>query len=323
MKYIENLSINEIDFGDELYRTSYLRNDTSLRESFSKAGIIQPPVLQTKGVSFRIVCGFRRLEFLRDEGIFKTNAFIREAEENPYSLFQRSLFENLTSRDLNLVEKAKIIDRLLNTFEKSKIEINREYFPFLGLGQNNKWFDWLSSLLVMPQEIQISFMKGDLSLDLIDFFSGIEAGLQLNLLNLFNEFQVNKNKQKEILHLLQDLLKNEACTLDGFLTHSYLSELKQAKMTPSQKADKFFQWVSEWRYPMYSRAEKSFKKWISEQKISPLVDFQHSPFFELKKYDVRFSFRNSEDLERIIEKLNQIRQAGLEDLEKRINGEAE
>ena len=73
-------------------------------------------------------------------------------------------------------------------------------------------------------------------------------------------------------------------------------------MTPSQKADKFYQWISEWRYPMYSRAEKSFKKWVSEQKISPLLEIQHSPFFELKKYDVRFSFKNSQDLEKIIEK---------------------
>lgn len=321
MFFCEQVRLSEIDFGDQLYRTSYLRNNASLRDSFRKVGIIQPPVLQVKGKGFRIVCGFRRLEFLKDEGIFETKAFMREADENSYSLFQMSLFENLTSRDLNLVEKARIVDRLLNKFEKSKIEIHREYFFLLGLGQNNKWFDWLSSLLLMPQKIQISFMKGDLSFDLIDFFSRIETGQQLELLRLFSEFQLNKNKQKEILHLLQDLLKNEACNLDEFLIHSYLTELKQEKMTPSQKADKFYQWIFEWRYPMYSRAEKSFKKWISENKVFPMLDIQHSPFFELKKYDARFSFKNSEDLEKIIEKLNQIRQGGLEDLEKRINGE--
>ncbi len=321
MKYFEKLSINTIDFGDVLYRTSYLRNDASLRDSFRKAGIIQPPVLQAKGEGFRIVSGFRRLEFLRDEGASETSAFIRESDENSYSLFRMTLFENLASRDLNLVEKARIVDRLINVFEKSKTEVQREYFPLLALGQNSKWFEWMPSLLLMPMEIQISFMKGDLSFDLIDFFSGIETGQQLNLLDLFSEFQVNKNKQKEILHLLQDLLKNESCSLKEFLTHSYFSELKQAKMTPSQKADKFFQWIFKWRYPMYSRAEKNFKQWLSEQKIPPLLDIQHSPFFELKKYDVRFSFKSSEDLEKIIFKLKQLRQGGLEELEKRINGE--
>ena len=74
---------------------------------------------------------------------------------------------------------------------------------------------------------------------------------------------------------------------------------------------------------MYSKAENIFKKWVSEQKISPLLEIQHSPFFELKKYDVRFSFKSPENLEKIIEKLKQIRLGGVEDLEKRISGEAE
>lgn len=121
---IVELGINEISPNSAQPRQHF--DDEKLRElaeSIKLNGVIQPIIVTRSGKSYRIVAGERRWRASRLAGLKKIPAIVRELSEQ--GVLQQALIENIQRQDLNALEEAQALERLLKEFGMTQEEMAR------------------------------------------------------------------------------------------------------------------------------------------------------------------------------------------------------
>ena len=85
-----------------------------LADSIRTHGVIQPVVLTKRGTRYMVIAGERRLRAARLAGLDYLPAVVRDYTER--QIKEISLIENLQREDLNPIEAAEAIDRLMKEF---------------------------------------------------------------------------------------------------------------------------------------------------------------------------------------------------------------
>ena len=92
-------------------------NDESieeLAESIKKYGVIQPIIVSKKGNFYQIIAGERRWRASKKAGLTEIPAIVKEDDEKKNS--EISLIENIQREDLNPIEKALGIKKLMDDY---------------------------------------------------------------------------------------------------------------------------------------------------------------------------------------------------------------
>jgi ParB family chromosome partitioning protein len=85
-----------------------------LVHSIKEFGVLQPIVVRSKGSSYELIMGERRLRASKEAGLKKIPAIVREtADEN---MLRDALLENLHRSDLNAIEEASAYQQLLEEY---------------------------------------------------------------------------------------------------------------------------------------------------------------------------------------------------------------
>ena len=127
-----------------------------LAQSIRSNGIIQPLVLQRSGERYQLVAGERRWRAARLAGLTAVPAIVREfAHER---LLEVALIENIQREDLNPIELAEALDRLVRDHNLSHEEIGRR------TGKDRSTVTNLLRLLKLPKDIQILVAEHRLSM---------------------------------------------------------------------------------------------------------------------------------------------------------------
>jgi ParB family chromosome partitioning protein len=85
-----------------------------LAESIRNNGIIQPLVVRPQGEKYQVVTGERRLRAARKAGLHQVPVVVRHDLSEDDVLFL-GLIENLQRKDLNAVEEARCLERLVHS----------------------------------------------------------------------------------------------------------------------------------------------------------------------------------------------------------------
>lgn len=91
-----------------------------LAESVRRYGILQPLTVRRAGRQFELISGERRLRAAMMAGLERVPCLVLEAEETDSAVL--ALVENLHRRDLNFVEEAEGILRLISVYDLSQEE---------------------------------------------------------------------------------------------------------------------------------------------------------------------------------------------------------
>ena len=118
-----------------------------LAQSIRTNGIIQPLVVQRVGDRYQLVAGERRWRAARVAGLTHVPAIVREFA--PERLLEVALIENIQREDLNPIELAEALDRLVRDHNLSHEEIGRR------TGKDRTTVTNLIRLLKLPREIQL------------------------------------------------------------------------------------------------------------------------------------------------------------------------
>lgn len=109
----ESVKLSLIDPNPYQPRTSFEESELSeLAESIRVSGLIQPIQLAKRGERFALVAGQRRLEAVRKLGYSAIQAVVQVLSDE--QLLQHSLVENLQREDLNPVDEAIAITKLMD-----------------------------------------------------------------------------------------------------------------------------------------------------------------------------------------------------------------
>jgi ParB family transcriptional regulator, chromosome partitioning protein len=126
-----------------------------LARSIEAHGIIQPIMVRATEIGYEIVAGERRWRAARRAGLKEVPCIIRELTEEENMLV--SLIENMQREDLNAIEEALGIERMIATFGLTQEEVSN------SVGKSRPYISNALRLLKLPATVQEMVINGMLS----------------------------------------------------------------------------------------------------------------------------------------------------------------
>jgi len=300
---IKEIRIDQLDFTDERFRTSYFFSIDRFIRSIEDIGLINPPVVTERNGRLLIVAGWKRMLTCKKMSLSRVPALLLE-EDNDLKAFRISILENVTVRNFSLLEKAEIIRRLID-FGESEKTIIKTYFPLLAVPQAHDYLRFFMEVSRLDPEEKGSIHKNNVSLVALQRLVEFARDERKALLPLL--FPLGQNKQKELLEVIHELCLKGGLTVGQILEEEEFKTVLQSKhLTPLQISDKIRLLLKKKRFPLLSARQDAFvaakrkMAWPRDIKISP------TPFFEDEKLFVEFSFQSKKEY---LDRLDSLRAA--------------
>src|SRR5215475_13672153 len=125
-----------------------------LAASIRNQGIIQPPVVRSKGDGYELIAGELRWRAAMRAGLTQVPIVVRDASD--HEALQLALVENLQREDLNPIEEANGYRRLQEEFQWSQEEMAEK------VGKSRPAIANAMRLLSLPAEVQQEVSSGNL-----------------------------------------------------------------------------------------------------------------------------------------------------------------
>ena len=109
------IAVNLIDPCKTQPRQNFDKEKLSeLAASVKQHGVLQPLILKAKDGRYTIIAGERRYRAARQAGLKTVPAVLKDADEK--EVLQLSIIENIQREDLNPIEEAEAISRLMEQY---------------------------------------------------------------------------------------------------------------------------------------------------------------------------------------------------------------
>jgi len=247
------------------------------------------------------VTGWKRILACKQLFLSPIPVFVSR-ETDDLKSFKLALFENLTTRGFNLIERAEIVSRL-KKFGEAEERIIQGYLPLFGIPPIVDYYDLYIKISRMSQKEKRTACEKDMALSVIEHliqFSPKERKLLFPVIVFLSQ-----NKQKELLELTREIsLKEEKPVQEIFNSSEIKNVLLSGNLAPIQKADRIRLGLKEKRFPLLSAQERSFKSakrklgWPKDINLSP------TPYYEDNEAHIKFSFTGKKDY---LKKLSNLR----------------
>ena len=148
----EEILIKDINLKDERFRISYFFSLESLLLSLKEVGLVNPPLVTYRDHRLVLVSGWKRVLACLELSLTSIPVWVVESDDD-LQMFLLAFYENLASREFNLLEKAEILRRLKKLGEKEQ-KIIRHYFPLLNIPKTSYYFDLYSAISRFPRDVK-------------------------------------------------------------------------------------------------------------------------------------------------------------------------
>jgi len=303
---VTTVALEDIDWRDTTFQITYGRSLQPLKASIQAVGLQQPPVLQeAASEKRRIVSGRRRLQVWRLLGRSKCSVRMVSAGQPEKGLFLYGFYEAIGRGDLNGIEQAVILEKLLRYFPKDQVLF--DFMPLLGLPSKKEVLSRCLRIAAAGPWFWPAVVEGRLfpeTLEKIDTdFSSHRELLAALLIHLRWGFQ----KQREFLAGLKELSLRQQVTPEKILTSPLLTDwLKRGDLSPQQKGEAIRNVLHEALFPVSTETEKTFGEKRTRMKLDPRTRLTPPPFFEGGTYRLEVRFTEESELR---DSLDRIRHA--------------
>ena len=311
---LDQVNLNDVSDCPGPYCMSFGSDLKALIRSIQSVGLINYPlVIKDKGEMLTVVVGYRRILALKSLGWEKTPCRILSGSElSPLECLLLNLHDNLSSRELNEVEKGMVLRRL--TSYVSDEEILEKYAPLLGLPRHK------STLLLflrlekeLDKEAKEHIVQGRLSLQAVKMLLDIDQDARTHVFHFISTLKLNTNQQRQLVEYLIDLSHIESKSVSQVLNDGPFERIySDTQVNRPQKAKAVIRLLRARRFPTLVSAEKTFKKKVAGLNLPDGVKISAPPHFEASDYRLEVLFRNGRELAERIDHLS--RTEGLEDL---------
>lgn len=182
-RHVHHIKPEDIDANPYQPRTEFEEQTMEdLTASIKTHGILQPLLVTKKGSKYELIAGERRLRAGKNAGLREVPVIVIEADEK--KKLELALIENLQREDLNPIETARSYRTLMDTYSLTQNEISKR------LGKSRSGIANSLRFLMLPQEIQISLAKGEITEGHAKIIAGISS--QEGQINLWNKIVRHK-----------------------------------------------------------------------------------------------------------------------------------
>ncbi|MBD3272368.1 MAG: hypothetical protein GF384_07530 [Elusimicrobia bacterium] len=284
------------------------RPSAALKNSIKKISLINPIIVQrnTQGDTYQIITGFKRFYALK--ALKKKEIPVRiEQSVTPRDALLKNLYENYAFRSFNIIEKAIIIEKLINPGLFKEQEIIKQILPLLDCESNRCEFERIIKLRSLPLQAQRALASGHLSLQGAERMLMFPPAERASLMRLLSILAVGKNKADEIMNLLFDITKREHKGLLTILKSLPVQEIITMPNVPgTEQYHRLRQYLYSRRYPQLYAHESLINQTL--QRFSPPSSFSMKPPRQLEGEGLQISciIRDIEDLRKTIVYLSTI-----------------
>ncbi len=293
--FIQEVEFETIDLEDEVFRISEGLDLPAVQDSLREIGQLNPVLLWRRGSRHKIVCGFRRIRALR--GLSKSKILARILQADEYSAVQAysiAVRDNLSHRQLNPLENARILHKLHNEFGLPDTTIIREYLPLLGLSPAEHVFRSYLLLHQIHPGLRQCLADGRLTLSSIESLAGKSPSVQNSFAVLMGKIRLSASLQKKLLALLDDLAGVGGDSPRGALDREDVIEITgDQRLSPFQKGERVFELIYRLRNPRLSLAQEQFQEKKKRLGLTGSIRVSAHPFFEEPGLRVEFDAINA------------------------------
>lgn len=265
-----------------------------LAASIKEFGVVQPVVVRKKGRSYELVAGERRLRAAGLAGLTKVPAIVKDYDDA--KMMEIALIENIQRHDLNPIEEAQGLRRLMQEFKLTQEQTAEK------VGRSRSAVTNILRLLNLPEQVQEQIINGVLTMGQAKQLLGLpkpeqmcevaEAIIANGWSSRMTEEVVRKLKEGKKLKIFRELIEEEAKNKDN--------KEKKPKREPTEN-DIF----------CHDFEQRLVEFLGTKVKVVPKLDEQGR-----QGGTIHIEYYSAEDLERIYEVLQQGRHE-----EKPLNGE--
>lgn len=308
MKTIQTIPLEQIDVLDGTFSVNFMADLRRLRSSIEEIGLIQPVLLRARGDGYQIVCGFRRISIMQALGHGEIESrVLKEKEMDDYNLFSISLHDNITTRELNTVEKSIALDKLVHHFKIDSSIVVNTFLPLFSLEPNEKILNTYVSLAQMEDQVKEYVLKEEVSRSNIRRFLTMTSEDRMAVLSMIIPLRLGENHLREILTLLEEISRRDQLTLRDIMGRQEIQAvLSRPELTPSQKTERVKKVLMGLRYPRMRRLEEGFEKTRKQLSLPSKVSLGHPPYFEGKGMRIEFEFETLEEYRSMLSSLSRL-----------------
>lgn len=288
----ENLSLNKIFLKDERFRISYYFDLNKLVASIKEVGLLNPPLVTLRDEHFILVSGWKRVMACLKLSLSPIPALVVQGKSE-LETFLIAFYENLTSREFSLVEKAEIIARLKKLGEEEK-KIVRYFLPLLDIPPTLSHFDSYLAFSQFEPKLKKFIYEKNLPFSLAELFLEFSTSERKRLLPLVSP--LSQNKMTEFLESLKEISSRDKFPALKILSSKEVKDiLCSRRLSTLQKADRIRLILRKKRYPTLSSWQESFDSLRKKMRWPQEITLSPTPYFEEKRLSVAFDFENQEE----------------------------
>ena len=188
-----------------------------LAASIKEFGVVQPVVVRKKGRSYELVAGERRLRAAGLAGLTKVPAIVKDYDDA--KMMEIALIENIQRHDLNPIEEAQGLRRLMQEFKLTQEQTAEK------VGRSRSAVTNILRLLNLPEQVQKQIINGVLTMGQAKQLLGLpkpeqlcevaEAIIANGWSSRMTEEVVRKLKEGKKLKIVRELIEEEAKNKDN------------------------------------------------------------------------------------------------------------
>lgn len=188
-----------------------------LAASIKEFGVVQPVVVRKKGRSYELVAGERRLRAAGLAGLTKVPAIVKDYDD--VKMMEIALIENIQRHDLNPIEEAQGLRRLMQEFKLTQEQTAEK------VGRSRSAVTNILRLLNLPEQVQKQIINGVLTMGQAKQLLGLpkpeqmcevaEAIIANGWSSRMTEEVVRKLKEGKKLKIVRELIEEEAKNKDN------------------------------------------------------------------------------------------------------------
>ncbi len=152
-----------------------------LAQSIAKQGLMQPITVRPKGDVYEIIAGERRWRACKKIAKSPVPVIIQQVSDE--TALALALIENLQREDLNAIEEAQALHRLIDEFQLTHQQIATI------LGNSRAHISNQLRLLQLEPEVQALLAKGDISVGHARCLVGVETNTQIEIAEKIHQQQ--------------------------------------------------------------------------------------------------------------------------------------
>ncbi len=264
--------------------------NSPLTHSLLQSGMLHPPVVRDNQDGYDLLCGRRRLSYLK-QTLGQTSCLCRvlPSDTPALTLLHVILADQETAGPLSPMEQAWFLSCCGRHLDQAGVI--KTFLPRLGCKAHVGQLENLLRLLDLNPLIQGHIHAGQIdetvALDLLR----LDPDDQRFMTELFAKLGMGRGKQKRLLSLCQDLAGRTDCQIrELFADEEGRMILESMEMNPPQTAGRLLELLQKRCRPRSTAAEMAFKKELSGLKLPSHWRIEHSPAFEKDEVTLSIPF---------------------------------